>query len=311
LAITVGEIRDDLIDPHQRLADILRKAKVLAYRLDIPEFKQWVDHELDGYAGTNVELPDYRNFPAHNYGTFSGFGGSLIDNQPIPIFTLPDWAHQYVEKIELRQGVAAMEDLGPGARENPIKLPWPPELIALMGEPGRIVSGYALSSAWQLLTKNQIDGILDTVRNRLLTFMLELEDQFPDLAESEVVAGHVPKEQAANIFHTNIYGSQNVVATGTHFTQIAQPSIPSRDLAALLNYLRELGISEEDVMELQEIVEEGEIPSEPGRLGPRAESWLGRLTTKGIEGATTATVGQVVQYAAKAIAQYFGFDSGS
>jgi len=49
---------------------------------------------------------------------------------------------------------------------------------------------------------NQFEFLLDTVRNRLLTFMLELEEQFPDLVESETLAKDIPKEQAANIFHT-------------------------------------------------------------------------------------------------------------
>lgn len=115
MAVTVAEIRDDLVNPNARLSDILLKAKVLAYRLNVPEFKCWVEYELDGYAGRDAELPDYRNFPAFNYGSFSGFGGSLIHNQPIPLFNLPDLAQEYAGRLRLRQGVSALENLDPGA----------------------------------------------------------------------------------------------------------------------------------------------------------------------------------------------------
>lgn len=238
VATTVAEIRNDLVNPSARLADILLKAKVLAYRLDVPEFKRWVDYELDGYAGTDVELPEYRDFPAFNYGTFSGFGGSLIHNQPIPLFNLPDLAQEHVGRLKLRQGVSALEDLGPSAEGGLVQLPWPPELTALVGQPGRIVQGYALSSAYQALSKSQIDGILGAIRNRLLTFMLELEDAFPELAESEEAAKDVPRDQATNIFYTHVYGSDNIVASGTHFTQVVQPSVSTRDLTGLLDYVR-------------------------------------------------------------------------
>jgi len=177
---------------------------------------------------------------------------------------------------------------------------------------GQIVQGYALAAAQQPIPRNAVEGILDAVRNRLLAFVLELETQFPEKAESEEAAGEIPADRSAQIFQTHVYGGQNVIASGHDITQqtvFTPPDLSAGDLGALLNYVRELGVSEEDVVDLKRVVEE-EAPSEPGQLGPRSEGWLGRLATKGIEGATTATVGQVVQYAAKAIAQYYGFDPG-
>jgi hypothetical protein len=36
---TIRQIQDDILNPDVKLSDILRKAKVLSYRLDVPEFK--------------------------------------------------------------------------------------------------------------------------------------------------------------------------------------------------------------------------------------------------------------------------------
>ena len=133
-----------------------------------------------------------------------------------------------------------------------------------VGQPHHIVSGYALVSGWQLLSKSQVDSILDTVRNRLLTFMLELEEQFPDLVESEDAAKNIPKEQAATTFNHYVYGGQNVIASGQGITQhtvFPQPELSPGDLEALLDYMRGLNLPEEDVAELQEVLEEDEPSS--------------------------------------------------
>jgi hypothetical protein len=171
-----------------------------------------------------------------------------------------------------------------------------------------------LVSAHRVLGKNHVDAALDTVRNRLLTFVLELETEFPEKAKSEEAASEIPTDRSTQLFQTYVYGGHNVVASGYGITQqtaFSQPHISPLDLAALLDYVRGIGVPEDDVAELQQVLEAEEISPEPGRLGPRAEGWLGKLATKGIEGATTATVGQLVEYAAKAIAQYYGVDLGS
>ncbi len=64
------------------------------------------------------------------------------------------------------------------------------------------MQGCALAGAYQVLSKDQIELLLDIVRNRLLAFMLDLEDQFPDLAQSEAAVEDIPKDLVANIFHT-------------------------------------------------------------------------------------------------------------
>lgn len=313
MSITIREIRDDTTNPDIRLADVLRKAKVLAYRLNVPDFKQWVDHELDGYSGSAAELPDYRHFPTNNYGSFSGFGGAQLKNYPIPTLGLPDFIREYVETLEVRQGAAVLEGIQFG-EESSVRMPWPPNLVAVAGDIGKIVDGYALVSAYQLLGKNQVDAILDTIRNRLLTFMLELEAQFPEKAKSEEAAGEIPTERSAQIFQTHVYGGQNVIASGQDITQqtvFPPPEISVGDLDALLGYIQALGVTEEDIADLREALKEDETPSEPTKLGPRTTNWLGRIATKGVESTTTAAIGQVVQYAVKAIAQYYGVDLGT
>ncbi len=306
MPITTRQIQDDILDPNKRLPDILRKAKVLAYRLDVPEFKQWLDYELDGYYGEEVEVPDYRVTPTTNFGDFAGFGGSFVRNAPIPTLDFPDEVQDYVDKIELRDGTASLERLA--RSEEPMhKIPWLADAIAFVGQPGRIMEGYALAAAWQILSSNTVEDVLDTIRNRLLTFMLELEDQFPDIAESEEAAKEVPREQATTIFQTHVYGGQPVIASGSQVAQnVEQPSIPQDDLLALLEYVRSLGVPDDDVSELEEAVQEDDVPSETGGFGSRVKGWIGGMVAKTGEGALNEAGSGGMQALIKAISQFYG-----
>jgi hypothetical protein len=233
MPITIRDVRDDIINPDVRVSNVLLKAKVIAYSLDVPEFKQWIEHELDGYEGKNVEIPDYRAAPGANYGQFSGYGGALINKQSIPVSLLPETVSKLYGTVQLREGIPAIEttiDSLTQSNNFEVQSPWAAEAIVLLSGVGKIVDGYALVAAWQVISKNILESVHHTVRNRMLTFMLELENRFPDASGSEEAISKVPKEQTQNIFLTYVLGGQNVLASGTEFTQQAQTNVQHNDL---------------------------------------------------------------------------------
>jgi hypothetical protein len=109
MPITIRDVRDDIINPDVRVSNVLLKAKVIAYSLDVPEFKQWIEHELDGYEGKDIEIPDYRTAPGANYGQFGGYGGALINKQSIPVSLLPETVSKLYGTLQLREGIPALE----------------------------------------------------------------------------------------------------------------------------------------------------------------------------------------------------------
>ena len=56
------EIQDLAVEPSVELSTLLRKCKILAARLGNPEFKVWVEFELNGYPD-ELTIPSYRVFP--------------------------------------------------------------------------------------------------------------------------------------------------------------------------------------------------------------------------------------------------------
>jgi|ERR1700733_10002709 hypothetical protein len=60
MASLVEELQRDALDANVAVADLLRKALVVATKLNLPEFRQWAENELEGYDNSNV--PTYRQF---------------------------------------------------------------------------------------------------------------------------------------------------------------------------------------------------------------------------------------------------------
>ena len=56
----VIELQKDIIENKIDTISILRKAKLIATKLNLVDFKQWIDHELNGYENYD-DIPEYRN----------------------------------------------------------------------------------------------------------------------------------------------------------------------------------------------------------------------------------------------------------
>ena len=82
-----------------------------------------------------------------------------------------------------------------------------------------------LVQAWQSLGVSSLVGILSTVRNRILNFVLEIEGSFPDAGEAQANSVPIPKEQVAQIFNHYIYGNVGNLASGHDIHQTATVNV--------------------------------------------------------------------------------------
>src|SRR6266436_570297 len=105
------EIQNAAASTESRVADLLRKSKILAVRLKSDELGRWVDQELNGY--TNVDdLPAYRGpIEVQSLGDFSGPFQSGLQNAPIPPLVIPEKYRDFVQNEYLMSGVTVYEDL--------------------------------------------------------------------------------------------------------------------------------------------------------------------------------------------------------
>ena len=85
----LDNIMDDLTTDSRSLSSTLRKAKILASKLQLPELKRWIELESNGYPD-EIDVPDYRRPTGVNLGTFVGVFGSGVKNQVLPTYNLSD-----------------------------------------------------------------------------------------------------------------------------------------------------------------------------------------------------------------------------
>ena len=195
----IKEIENDLINPDLDLSNILRKVKIYSSKLKLAELRSWTNYELNGYSQI-PDIPSYRIYQAQNYGTFSGSFGSMMKNVVLPTYNLPDVVREFAEQMTFRESIKELESMLIMEGDKFIKN-WPQEALILSRESLNL-DGYVLVSAWQYITKSMISGILDSVKNRLLDFLLDLENCV-ELDTTIDSIDKIPKENMKEIFIKN------------------------------------------------------------------------------------------------------------
>ena len=301
-----AQIQKEVVDSKVPISDILRKAKILASLLKNGEFKHWVDAELTGYDNCD-DLPDYRIFEPVNLGTFSGPFGKRVTNYPIPVALLPDSIRLFAERSQFMGGIKELEAAASqAAKKEGHRFSWPPEMVIIAREHLPMSDGSILVEAWKPFSKSQMEGILDQVRNRLLDFLLELQQINPDVMKSENAIRSVPSDKVQNIFNTTILGGQNIVSTGTDFSQKVTQSVKVKDAQSLLGYLRNLGLPEDALEDLKNaLAQDGERPR--GELGAAVKSWLGKMTVKAIDGTWRVALDAAASLLKESLFHYYGW----
>lgn len=296
------EIQKEAVDGKADLATLLRKCRVLAARLKNDEFKNWVQYELDGYP-SEAELPEYRRMRAQSYGHFSGAFGSGLRNAPIPIMCIPEEFRKFVTDVEFRSGIGSLQDLISRSKGGTLQEQWPADLVAFVAS--RIYERMNLGQAWKAIPSSAIVGILDTVRNRILNFVLEIESAAPDAGEIASSPALTP-EQVGNVFNTYIMGNVGNVASGSsNVEQHATVTINQGDFESLSKFLKSLGVDESDIAELRDAVEAEPTTTKAG-FGRRVAGWIGKMVTKSAQGLWRVATTTASAVLTKAIAQYYG-----
>lgn len=214
------QIQDAAIDSSVDLPTLLRKCKVLAARLGNEDFKRWIDNELSGYD-KKEDLPEYRILNVNSKGHFGGPFGSGLRNADIPLMCLPEDFRESLGHSYMMQPVAAMASSVASGKSGTLQEPWNPDLVAHFGN--RIYERMVCMQAWKVIPASAIVAALDTVRTRVLNFVLEIEAQNPAAGEAMSNEKPVPQETVQHIFNTYITGDvQNLSSGSTNVSQNAK-----------------------------------------------------------------------------------------
>jgi len=205
------------------------------------------------------------------------------------------WANEAI----LRQPIVAYEFTEP-QKSNPI-IHWPPDLTVMYQT--KFFDGYALNRAWQEIPSSAVVALVDTIRNRILRFALEIRDDLGAVG-NDVKA--LPPAKIEKSVINNIYGGNIVITpTAQNFTQIANFKVETGDLNALSKVLEQIGVDEQEFDELKEALEH-DTPYKTQGFGKKTGAWVNKMVKKIGKGTlklgTEATKAVITQW----LAQYLG-----
>jgi hypothetical protein len=203
----IQQIQDDVVNRSVPLATALSRAKLLSARLKSEELRRWVDREISGYWGPGSEVPEYRKFRFQSAGFFQGGFGAYESNKPIPMIAVPKALREVVQERHFREGVGQLESYAKNS-EPVVEFHWPADAVAMAKI--ETANGLVCTDAWQVVPVATIVGLLDDIRDRLLTFLMDLEAMSPLAGEPSPEAPPVAAQTVNNLVYQVLLGVKQV-----------------------------------------------------------------------------------------------------
>lgn len=242
------------------LSEVMRTARTVASKLGLTEDLDWITHELNGYGETNP--PAYRTVRG-DLRARNPYNGYMMPIRVVdPAITLK------LETTTTSQAVSELEHLIAQNSQIQVRCPYNHrEYIRSMTE--------EYQREWidpvLVIPRNALIGILDTVRNRVLEWSLDLERRG---IIGEGLAFSEGERQAAKQMQNVHIGSFNGV-----LGNVTESTVSVQSFGALWGRLKELDIPKTARDELESLWDEfGAAQSEPAKqsVRTRVTNWLER-----------------------------------
>jgi len=256
----VLELQAAAMDGATKVDGLVRKALVVATKLKLNDFREWCERELHGYASAGV--PDYRRVK-----------GQLKARNPyhgwVPVVIEDSGLMDALSSREVGQSVAELEHLASrdGGNGGTLQIPLPHHvLLQVFGRTTEFRLGLVPTL---LISRTEVHGILDAVRNRILEWSLKLETEGV-LGEGMTFSTEEVK-RASNVTY-NIQEFSGVLGDVSH------SQVQIGDYNSIRSELRRLGVPAAERNELEEILDDLPRADEKKKLSlaKRGLDWLMR-----------------------------------
>lgn len=207
MAGLVAELQSDALDRKTSVTDLLRKALVVSKKLSITQIEVWLSHELNGYPkDVEVDIPKYRHvrgqIKVHN--PYHGW-------QPVH-FGDPAMG-EILSTRTISQPIGELEALNLNASST-LTIPYPENIK------NQLMAGMDVALPPILhVSSTSVVGILDAVRNNILEWALQLEQQG---ISGQGMSFSKQEQQAASQINYNI--TNNIGSMQNSQIQQASPS---------------------------------------------------------------------------------------
>jgi hypothetical protein len=262
----------------------------------------WARAEATGYS-TAEALPDYRILHTQAKGTFFGAFGSGVKNMLMPTSIIEEDHRGALFNYRVTESVAEVERLSGG--QGTMTAPWPADTIYYYQQKQFFEDrdDLRLAEAWRVITPHSMAGILETVRTRILDFVLKIEKELGVTATSPATTDPDPKV-VQQLFQTTINGNGPVAFANSGRVEQHVTNVQAGDLDSLKAYLKGLGMQDDDIEGLESaLAEDADENEQPGKA---TQGWIGRTMIKLGRGAASVGSNAAGSLVAEAVMKYLG-----
>lgn len=288
----VLEIQNLATESSHDICDLLRKTLLVATKLKLDDFKVWVNNELNGYPTGPV--PEYRKASAEVRlkNPYHGL---------IPVHFSSQETADWFSKVELHDPIGNLVSILKSKSDSKTGPVYPlthEQEAYLINEQ----EGLGLQPI-RTLSYSDLDTIIDAVRTRILEWTLKLEEE--GILGEGMTFTNEEKAKAKVSQEIRIENFQGVLGNVDQSTITQNLTMNANDLEGLKHYIQSLGISPDDIEELETAIEEDPKPTDPNRLGPKVSAWIGRMVGKAASGVWKIGIAGAGNLLAKAICMYY------
>ena len=303
------DIQTSVIVSEQSIAPILLKLRLLAARLGSGPLEEWIKYESEGYP-EGAEIPDYRRIPVSYRATFFGSFGRELRDVPISGYLVEQFAGEKWTNFEIRQGIAAIDDLiERSSKKGTLQLDASNLILFLQG---KVYEDYACNSVVGTVSRASLVEIQHSVRTRVLEFTIQLEKSVPVATEVGLeMSGKSDMESAqkvTQIFNQTIHGDVGNLTSVSNYGEGANLSVTigKGDKEAFVEFLVSKGLPQADMKEFADILstEESESTEEP--FGAKAKEWFAENIKKAASGAWNVGVSVATRLLTEAALKFYG-----
>ena len=293
----VLELQRDAMGSETKVSDLLRKALIVARKLAIPKFQEWISLELDGYKdGRNI--PDYRTVHGEIrvFNPYRGWVNLIMQDMDTDVV-------EYLTSPPVAQSIGELENIISNRNDKSIlTICFSPETE------NRLMRGmrYPLRPVLHI-SESAIHGIIETVRNTILNWTLKLEED--GILGNGMTFTQEERNRAEKSSNITIQNFQGILGDVQHssVSQDMMMNINKGDFDSLSNHLTSIGLSETDISELRTAINKQQSPKDSKDFGPKISEWIGKMVAKAASGSWAIAVGTAANLLTQAINAYYGF----
>ena len=249
----VMELQSELLESNCDILNALRKAHLIASKLDLIEFDNWIQSELNGYKCDEKDIPEYRSITGElkAWNPYRGW---------VPVLFQDGKMELIICNRKLGDSISAIIELSSKLDSKNFQMNIPADAARTIDKmcTASLPTKYSLMFSMHLLSE-----IIDKVKNCLLEWTLTLEKRGIKgdnmvFNQSETDAAKKVSQQIYNYYGTVFNGKveKSQISTGDNNTLSLQVDAMISITNEIRNSLENENLSEEDLECAEELIKD-------------------------------------------------------